>query len=283
MPDDLKTRVTGPLKRVVRRGVFGYRRLTGSRRSLPDFIIIGGQRCGSTSLYNLLIQHPRIAPAFRKEVQYFSLRASRSLDWYRSHFPLARGDGDGQPSVSGEATPYYLFHPAVPKRIHDVLPDVRLIAVLREPVARAYSHYQHEVRSGYEDQSFEDAVRLEPERLRGERERLLRDPRYYSFEHHRHSYLARGAYAEQLEEWLRHFSPEQILVMDSREMFEQPGAVSNRVFRFLDLPDFDVPDRRARNAAEYDGMDPSIRAPLIAHFEPRNRALFELLGQRFDW
>lgn len=281
MQDDLKTLVPGALRQALRRGAFGYRRLTGARRMLPDFLVIGGQRCGSTSLYNLLIQHPRIAPAFRKEIQYWSLRCDRSLAWYRSHFPLARA---GEAGIrSGEATPYYLFHPAVPARIRAVLPDVKLIAVLREPVARAYSHYQHEVRSGREAESFEEAIRLEPERLRGERERLLRDPGYYSFEHHRHAYLARGAYAEQLAEWLRHFSRDQMLVMDSRELFEHPGWAVNRAFRFLGLPEFHVPDQRARNAAEYSAMKPAVREHLTRHFGPLNEALFELLGECFDW
>jgi len=255
---------------------------------LPAFLVIGGQRCGSTSLYSLLVQHPRIAPAFKKEVHYFTLYKDKVLDWYRAHFPRARSTagshpGNGGDLISGEATPYYLFHPLAAARVRAALPDVKLIAILREPVARAYSHYHHEVRKGRETKDFEEAVRLEAKRLEGEREKLLSGEKRHSFHHQRHSYLARGLYAAQLWEWLRSFPSEQLLVIDSRELFERARDTLRYAFEFLGLPDFEVPDRRAHNVGSYSRMNPSTRRELTEFFKPHNEELFDLLGRRFDW
>ncbi len=104
------------------------------------------------------------------------------------------------------------------------LPRVKLIALLRDPVGRAYSHYQHEVARGFETLSFEEAIEAEPARLAGETERMLAEPLYNSFAHQHHSYLARGRYHEQLERWRARFDDRQLLVLSSERFFAEPGA-----------------------------------------------------------
>src|SRR2546423_13513556 len=125
-----------------------FRRLTHKIRIIPDFLIIGGQKCGTTSLYYYLIEHPNIAPAVRKQMHFFDNRFKKGFGWYKSNFPTIFSKWyktflHKQKFVSGEATPYYLFHPLAASRVHQFLPDVKLIVLLRNPVNRAYSHYNH--------------------------------------------------------------------------------------------------------------------------------------------
>src|SRR3954447_1356946 len=211
---------------VRRRGFAAWRAarsVSGRLRLLPDFLLIGGQRCGTTSLHGYIARHPGVGSAFRKEVSFFDANWTRGPNWYRAHFPtvvtrdwVERRHGHG--FVCGESTPYYLFHPAVPKRVASLLPDVRLIAVLRNPVDRAYSAYQLQRAIGTEPLSFEDAIAAEDERLAGEEERLLADPAYRSPAHRHFSYQARGRYAEQLERWFARFPRERFLILSSDEL-----------------------------------------------------------------
>ncbi len=148
----------------------------------PRFLIIGAQRSGTTSRYEYRLVHPRVAPAARKEIHCFDLRFDKGMDWYRAQFPDCAGG-----LVTGEASPYYVFHPHVPERVRRHLPDVKLITLLRNPVDRAYSHYQHEVRLEREPLSFEEATEREGERLDGELDRMLEDESYYSLRHQHYS------------------------------------------------------------------------------------------------
>ena len=162
---------------------------TAGARRLPDFLVIGAQRAGSTSLFAQLCAHSGVAAPSHKEIHYLDLQSFRSLRWYRSHFPptaAARG------RITGEASPYYLFHPAVPARVAAELPGVLLVALLRDPVPRAYSQYQLSVRDGHEQLGFEEALRAEPDRLAGEEARLLSDRAYRADAHRHQSYAARG-------------------------------------------------------------------------------------------
>lgn len=253
---------------------------TAGARRLPDFLVIGAQRAGSTSLFAQLCGHPGIAPPSHKEIHYFDNHSFRSLRWYRSHFPsvtAARG------KLTGEASPYYLFHPAVPARVAGALPEVRLVVLLRDPVARAHSHYQLSVRDGHEPLGFEEALRAEPERLASEEGRLLADGAYRSHAHRHQSYVARGLYAEQLRRWHEHVAPERLLVVSSEELFADPGRVTGAVLEFLGLDAGQVPPLPVRNQRPYPPMSDAARGLLEARFEAPNRELSELLGRDLGW
>ena len=167
----------------------GARRRHAVDRALPGLLVLGTQRGGTTSLYRWLAGHPQVQPPLDKEIQFFSVEWSRGIDWYRCHFGPT---GDGR--LNFEASPYYLYHPCAPVRAASVLPKAKLIALLRDPVSRAWSHYHHNLRLGLEPLSFADAIAAEPERLAGEAERLQADPTAVSFAHRHHSYLDRSRY-----------------------------------------------------------------------------------------
>jgi len=250
---------------------------------LPDFIIIGAQRSGTTSLYNYLAAHPHILPALMKEVHFFDLAFHKGLSWYRANFPLAPAK-KGQPRmITGEASAYYIFHPHVPSRIATIFPSIKLILLLRNPVDRAYSHYQHEVKLGIEHLSFEEAIEQESARLTGDLEKLIRDETYSSFNHRHFSYLSRGRYIDQLKHWTRIFPKEQILMIKSEEFFESPQKSLSKVMNFLYLPDWHFSGFKVHNQLQYHGMKPETRDRLSAYFDPFNQALGEYVGMDFGW
>ncbi|MGH7819974.1 MAG: sulfotransferase domain-containing protein [Candidatus Binatia bacterium] len=264
------------------------RRITNDLRMLPDFVILGTQRGGTSSLYHYLEQHPCIGGAFRKEIHFFDLRFDRGEGWYRAHFPMKlrrslHSIARDRIYLTGEACPYYLFHPLVPERLARLLPEARLIALLRNPADRAISHYHHERKKGREPLSLAEAIRCEEERLRPELDALERRGTFGGEAHRRFSYLARGRYAEQLERWLRWFPPERLLVIASEEFFSAPAAAYRAVLRFLDLPAWEPPAYLHFNRGSYSGVDARLHAELGDYFRPHNERLYELLGRDLGW
>jgi hypothetical protein len=262
---------------------------TASFRLLPNFMIIGAQRSGTTSLFNYLCQHPEIHSSFPKEVNYFSNYFQKGINWYRSHFPLSswkkKNEKHGKHKfITGEATPYYLFHPLAPQRASRIVPNSQLIIVLRNPVERAYSHYQHEVRMGAETLPFEEALNKEEERLDQEMKKLLDEENYRSFNYQHYSYLSRGIYIDQIQNWRKYFTPEAMLILASEEFFTKPSKMINRIMDFLGLSSWQLNgENKKYNSLPYPKMDPTIRKHLEAYFQPHNYRLYDYLNVDFGW
>lgn len=253
-------------------------------RPLPDFLIIGAQRSGTSSLYQALVTHPRIRAARVKEVHFFDVNFEKGVDWYRTHFPRLDADrgGSGRP-ITGEASPYYLPHVHAPKRVAAVLGDVRLIVLLRNPVERAYSHY-HSVRARCQEPlAFEEAIAAEDERTGRELERMDRDEGYRSIEYRRYSYLGRGHYAEQLERWFVHHPRERFVILASEDYYGHPASTYARVLEALGLPPHDLGPHPWINRGTYPPLTPPTRRRLEEYFRPHNERLRALLGTEFCW
>jgi hypothetical protein len=235
--------------------------------ALPDFVVIGAAKCGTTFFYHLLTKHPYIEPAAAKELRFFDLLFDEGTEWYRRCFPKSRWK-DGRKTITGEGTPGYLFDPHVPQRMAKVIPQARLIALLRNPVDRAYSAYYHRVRNGQDTRSFEETI-----------EAPLKDPH--------HGQLSRGIYVDYLLHWSKFFSDEQMLVLKSEDFFERPRETLKPVLDFLDLPEWEPEASEFRdkvNKGKYEQkMDPATRRRLEDFFEPHNRRLYEYLGVDFGW
>ncbi len=252
---------------------------------MPDFVIIGAQKCGTSFLYRLLAQHPRVKPAFAKEVHYFDLNFRKGDSWYRSHFPLQTLNG--RKYITGEASPYYLFHPHAPRRAATVLPDAKLIVLLRNPVDRAYSHYQHQVKRGQgearETLTFEEAIEAEERILPAEMSKMLQDEYYESLSHRTRSYLRRGIYIDQLLVWSSYFQREQMLILKSEDLFDDTTRVLERILGLLDLSHWAPETYSIPNKREYTGVSPLIRQRLDEYYKPHNERLYEYLGVDLDW
>lgn len=276
-----------------KRALRAYGVATSGGRVLPDFLIIGAKRGGTTSLWRYLEQHPLLAPPFPaqarfKGAHFFDTRYSAGLAWYRSHFPTAiqrrlLEQKLGAPTVVGEASPYYLFHPCSAERAAAVLPGAKLVLVLRNPVDRAYSHFKARRRDGTETLPFEDAIDAEGERLAGEESRLRTQPGYSSFAHEHYSYITQGLYLAPLLVWLQHYAPEQVLIERSEDLYAQPQAVYDRVLKFLLLPPLRLRTFGTFNSTPADPMRERTRAALLERVAPQNRDLERFLGRELHW
>ena len=268
--------------------IFSVRKLTSNQRVLPSFLIIGAQRSGTTSLYRYIKQHPSLHPSLFKEVHFFDQNYHNGLGWYRAFFPLKLTMGiskllNNEAAITGESSPYYLFHPLVPERVKKTLPDSKIIVLLRNPVDRAYSHYQHESKLGFEKLPFEEAIEKEPERLSGEKEKIISDEKYFSFNHNHYSYLSRGLYIDQIKEWMKYFSKEQMFIISSEDFFSDPKKTVNMVFDFIGIREYDIPNVEIHNAGKYSPIKPEIRDKLNKYFEESNKKLYEFIGKSYLW
>jgi hypothetical protein len=283
-----RTVVPKGAKSALARGMEQVGEWTSALRLLPTFQVAGAQRSGSSALYEYLVRHPLVGRALVEEIHFFDNNFQRGIDWYRGHFPTALRAGltkraQGRSMICGEATPYYLAHPLAPARLAATLPDSRVVIVLRDPVARAYSHYNHEVALGAETLSFDRALDREPERLAGEVDRMIADPSYYSYAHQQYSYVERGRYAEQIERLWSLLPREQVLVIHSRDLGEETDRVYQQVLSFLGLPVHSLGSYPRVSARRYPPMSDATRARLRSEFREPNERLFDLIGSDLGW
>ncbi len=261
----------------------------GRGRLLPDFVIIGAAKAGTTSLYGWLSEHPFVMPATQKEVHYFDYNSYRGEYWYRAHFPLEAERAafeleHGRRFLTGEASPPYLSHEWAPQRMAALLPQARLLAILRDPVARAYSQFQMSRREGEEPlESFGDAIDAEEARLASELARTRSDRRYNSWPIGCWSYKLRGHYAVQLERWLEYFPPEQLHVLTLEDLVADPHRTLDGVHEFIGLPPHRYAELKPLHTASYDAIPPDVHARLTEYFRPRNQRLYRLLGRDLGW
>ena len=246
----------------------------------PDFLIIGTERGGTSSLYSYLLteKSARIVGALRKEIHFFDQNYTKGWTWYLAHFPVRNDD-----ILSGEASPHYYFFEEAAERVARVLPNASVIILLRNPIDRAYSHYQHEVELGYEKMSFEDAISREFNMSNGDwRRKNLRANGTSQYVHF--SYLSKGLYVEQMKWWLERIPRERFLILKSESFFNNPGQVLSEVLQFLKLPPTDRSAFTKYNEGHYGPMGQEMRSRLKAFYEPYNRQLSELLRMDLrDW
>ena len=269
-----------------------YRRLTSSQRMMPSFMIIGAQKAGTTSLYNYLIEHPRIVPALKKELFFFDKKFDKGMNWYRSRFPFRN-----EALITGEATPTYIFHPHAPQRIKDSIPSIKLIVLLRNPVDRAISHYYHNLRYDIQNRrlkkligierretlSFEEAIEKAKRILSAQFERVHNNALYYSREYMHCSYLYWGMYAIQLERWMTIFPREQILILKSEDLFSKPQKIYKEALDFLELPTIKLKNHKIYNQSmRFKEVDIKVREKLVNFFEPHNESLYSNFRD-FQW
>lgn len=262
-----------------------WRCITSYLRALPDFIVIGAQKSGTTSLYDLIIKHSDIAPSIEKELHYFSFRYKYGSLLYRSNFPTRMSQArheqkTGQRLLTGEASPSYLYYPGAARRMKELVPDVLLICILRNPVDRAYSHYHHTIRRGHEPLSFQDALTAEEKRCGSIQQS---DPQTIAAKYRLYSYRAGGVYADHLVDWFRYYDRSQFLFLTTEELRVRPHQTLDQVFRFLGASPFQLGSTRDLNVGHYEEMDLDIRRELVEHFRSHNARLSRMLGRNFEW
>ena len=241
----------------------------------PQFLGLGVQKGGTTTLQLLLEQHPQVWLPPNKELHYFSLHYARGAQWYSDCFMEAKAK-----QSCGEITPYYIFHPYAPQRIAELLPHARLIVLLRDPVERCLSQYFHSCRWGLETLGLEEALAAEDDRLLGA-DLILAAAGATHRSHQEHSYLARSRYEEQLTRYEQLFPSEQLLVLRSEDLFEDGPSVWERVQTFLQVdavpfPEGVTPANAGRGEAA--AVPPGVRQQLNEQLQQTYRMMEERYG-----
>ncbi len=265
---------------------------TASLRATPDYLVIGTKRGGTTSMARWLLEHPDVASLWparetRKGTYYFDVNYGKGSRWYRSHFPtrasLARQTKrTGRRTLVGEATPYYLHHPHAAIRARRFASEAKVIALLRDPVDRAHSHWMERTRNGVETLGFAEAIAAEADRIAGEEARMIADPGYVSFTHQHFSYVDQGRYARGLERWMTAFGS-QLLVLRSEDMYADPERIHGQVLDFLGLAPHTPAAFSAWNMKAKPEVDPDVRAELQTLLAPDVAEVERLLGRSMHW
>ncbi len=255
--------------------------VTGPLRTLPDFIIIGSMKSGTTSLYYDICEHPCVELASYDEIGYFDVNYHLGLNWYRSMFPtifkknkIIKKFGK---FMTGEDTPFYFWNPKVVKRIQNDLPKVKLIVILRNPIYRAYSEYQNGIRNGTENRVFEEIIKDEIENIKSKKTMSV------ELCSGNNAVLARGIYYKQLELWKEKIKMNQLLIIQSEKFSEEHSNVMNDIFEFFELPKYVIKKNRRIKSFKYPKIKDATRDILIDFFKPYNEELYKMLGKRFDW
>ncbi len=254
--------------------------LTGSLRVLPNFIIIGAMKSGTTSLYKYMSEHPCILPASYDEIGFFDSNFHLGFNWYRSMFPRKKQmqmvkENKGI-SLTGEDTPFYFWNIESRDRIKKYLPKIKLIVILRNPVDRAFSEFNNKIRNEELDVNFETYVKKEIQEL-------MDDPIDISKFSHSSSIISRGIYVTQLEMWYELFPRNQILILNTNDLMNKSNKIQESICNFLNLPKFYSNQVFFEKRSKYEKMKSDTRSRLEEFYKPYNESLYKLIGKRFDW
>lgn len=288
------TTVLRSIRRNTRRvalGGFIAARKRQTDRPAPDFVIVGAQRCGTTSLFRALAKHPAMMSNVigAKGIHYFDTSYHQNKEWYLAHFPSQQERDShtakvGSKAIVGEASPYYMYHPAGAERMAKAIPDTKLIVLLRNPVKRAISHHLHMVWEGHEPvEDVDEALDLEASRLDGIEERLLADPHLISRPHQHFSYMARGHYAYQVERLLKHFDRKNVLVMTTEKLVKESEASLLAIQSFIGFEPDPAIQLEKKNASTKFEPKPETIKRLTAEFAESNKRLAEVVDIEIPW
>jgi hypothetical protein len=242
----------------------------------PDFLIIGSSKCGTTSLYHNIVEHPQVIPALKKEIKFWHDDLKQGLDWYRAHFPPYP---QTQYYLTGEASPNYLDLQETAQRVFQFCPQMKLIVILRHPVERAISHYHHWVRLGLEERSLEAVIQTELKTIN----QVLQFPIQYQRWYQSINYIARGVYIGFLQQWMAIFPAEQFLILSCENLAANPAVTMKQVFTFLGLPDSPISRYTQMNVGDYPPLSPRLSQVLSKFYHPYNQQLESYLGKNLGW
>ena len=281
---------------LIQRHIFA---ITGFIRVIPDFLVIGAKRCGTTSLYQHLSEHPCISRSPRDNIGFFNENYHLGINWYKSLFPtkftrdkIIKKHGK---FLTYDVTPQYLREPYVAKRMFQTFPKMKLIVLLRNPIDKSYSHHIMGKNSntlnnnpewkGIDNKqvSFEYIVNRDIEFIsKYEKKNGELNDNYFRNVITKTN-LARGFYAQFLRKWFDVYDRKQFLILSSSELANSTQKTLNKIFNFLEIPEYDIPDTTKINTQKYEPMKKQTREILIQFFKKYNNELYELIDRKFDW
>ena len=256
----------------------------GGSRPL-DFMVIGAEKSGTTSLFQYLYQHPEILSPIEKEIDFFDVEYKYGLDWYLAHFPVSPAQQESQPGaevspyIVGETSANYLYDNLSPARVFEHFPTIQLVALLRHPVDRTVSRYNMMVRNGNETRSLEEAITQELQQI--EQATTPEGIPWPVLNRCRH--VGNSLYYYHLQRWLSYFPREQLLVLPSELLFAQPEQTLSDLCRVLKIGPPPAQAYAKHNAGDYSAVSPALRQRLSAFYQPHVSKLESLLSQSFGW
>ena len=267
---------------LLKRNVFA---LTGSIRVLPDFLVIGAKRCGTTSLFYHLPEHPCISKSPHDNMGFFNDNFHLGINWYKSFFPTIFTRNKIKSKFGNcltfDVTTTYMEEESTANNVYQTKPNMKIIVILRNPVDRAYSQYHLNLREKAEKRSFEDAMEENMNELNKESyERYEIKPKFSVEEN---NYLKKGLYAQQLRHWLNIFPMESMLILSTEEFESNQQVIYNKIFEFLNISQFEVKNTEKMEKGSYPQMKSETRSLLLDYFRSHNNELFKLINKKFDW
>jgi|SaaInlStandDraft_2_1057019.scaffolds.fasta_scaffold35750_1 hypothetical protein len=267
-----------------------FRHLTADLRLKPDFLILGYPKCGTTSLYDYLVQHPNVGSTYRKEINFFNLSFSKGMRWYKNHFPLIFKKFFFEKKfhsnfITGEATPLYISHPLALSRIKSMFPNIKLILLLRNPIDRSFSHFHHQRRGKLEPiEFFDEVITLDKERNSILNKKLqnneINETNQGFF---MPPYIEMGKYVKDIEKLFSLFDKKQIMIILTDDLNKNRDDVLKKVHSFLEIPSFIISDFSHKNVGHYESIKLETRKSLIDFYKPYNQELEHLLGLKLNW
>ena len=276
MKKNIRNSLSTNYQRFFKRGISG---VTASSRVLPNFIIIGTVRSGTTSLYYNICEHPSVLPAAYDEIGFFDSNFHLGLNWYRSMFPtkkeMEKIKEKTNFAITGEDTPFYFWKKETVSRIINAVPNSKLIVIVRNPVDRAYSNYNLGIRKKVEESTFEKAI--------DEEICFIENHSFRECIDRKRSYLSKGFYAKQFSIWQEKFSQKKLHVVSTEEMEKQPQITMSKIFEFLEIPKYNIKNPQKQKSANYKKMHVDTRKKLLEFYKPHNEEFFNKINQSFDW
>lgn len=259
------------------------------RRDL-DYLIIGAEKSGTTSLYQYLRQHPEVLSSVEKEIDFFDMEYEHGIDWYLAHFPPAfeqtiskQSPSQPQKWITGETSANYLYSNVTPARVFKHFPNIKLAVILRNPIDRAVSRYNMMMRNGVEQRTLETAVQEEMTIIQNAMMRSSDGQTIPWKVLNRCRHVGNSLYYYHLERWLSVFPAKQLFVIQSEELFTQPAQTLAQLYTAFGLSAHTVKDYPKHNSGRYSPAESSVRQQLSDFFAPHTRKLETLLGRSFDW
>ncbi len=267
---------------LLKRNIFA---LTGSIRVLPDFLVIGAKRCGTTSLFYHLPEHPCISKSPHDNMGFFNDNFHLGVNWYKSFFPTIftrnKIKSEFGNFLAFDVTTTYMEEESTANNVYQIKPNMKIIVILRNPVDRAYSQYHLSLREKEEKRSFEDVIEENMNRLYKESHKRHEIKPKFSAEGN--NYLKKGLYAQQLRRWLKIFPRENILIISTEEFESNQQVIYNKIFGFLDISQFEIKNTEKMEKGNYTPMKSETRSLLLDYFRSHNDELFKLIDKKFDW
>ena len=258
-----------------------FKGITAAQRKLPDFLVIGGKRCGTTTLFEFLRQHQMIAEPVIDHMGFFDDNYSIGINYYKSFFPIKTEETAKK--LDYDVTTSYLTSPFVAERVAKEIPNVKIIVLLRNPTSRAWSDYNASQKKDASEEEFQTYIDDELQELEASdfEEKVSKND--YNMSEPFPNFIKKGLYSVYLKKWLKLFPRKNFLFISTESFSNDENKVFKQIFDFLGLSNFEIHKLQRMSKGNYEKLNPKIKNKLDLFFAPHNDELFKLINEKYDW